>query len=146
MNHTSHDDHIPRELVRHGHELFVQLAKSQGQATLLHGDLHHYNVLSDTRRGWLAIDPKGVVGEVEYEIGAIFRNPAEAPKLFTSPKIVEARLQRFFRTLRVHDERVLQWAFAQAVLSVIWAIEDGFAVEAQSPMLTLARTLEQVLS
>src|SRR5438067_1444897 len=83
----------------------------------------NHNVLSDARRGWLAIDPKGVVGEVEYEIGTVFRNPVESPNLFTSSKTIESRLQRFVRTLGVHDERVLQWAFAQAVLSVIWAIE-----------------------
>jgi streptomycin 6-kinase len=142
----SHNDQIPRELVLHGHELFVQLAASQEATTLLHGDLHHYNVLSDAKRGWLAIDPKGVVGEVEYEIGAVFRNPFEAPDLFTSPKTVESRVQRFARTLGVHDERVLRWAFAQAVLSAIWAIEDGFAVDAQSPALTLTKTLQTVLS
>jgi streptomycin 6-kinase len=143
---ASRDERIPRELVRHGHELFVQLAESQRQTTLLHGDLHHYNVLRDTEREWLAIDPKGVVGEVEYEIGAVFRNPIEAPNLFTSPKTVESRLQGFVQTLRVHDERVLGWAFAQAVLSAVWAIEDGFAVDAQSPTLTLAKTLQAVLS
>ena len=38
-------------------------------------DLQHYNVLFDSDRGWLAIDPKGVIGEVEYEIGASLRNP-----------------------------------------------------------------------
>jgi streptomycin 6-kinase len=41
-------------------------------------DLHHYNVLSDSGRGWLAIDPKGLVGEVEYEVGAAIRNPIDA--------------------------------------------------------------------
>ena len=42
---------------------------------LLHGDLQHYNVLLDKDRGWVAIDPKGVVGELEYEVGALLRNP-----------------------------------------------------------------------
>jgi streptomycin 6-kinase len=42
---------------------------------LLHGDLQHYNVLLDRKRGWLAIDPKGVVAEGEFELGAALRNP-----------------------------------------------------------------------
>ena len=63
---------------------FTSLASSQRRPRLLHGDLQHYNILFDTNRGWLAIDPKGVVGEVEYEIGAVLRNPAESPDLFAS--------------------------------------------------------------
>lgn len=56
-------------------------------------DLQHYNVLFDDARGWLAIDPKGVVGEVEYEIGAILRNPIERPDLFAAPEIVSPDTQ-----------------------------------------------------
>lgn len=143
---ASDDDQIPRELVRHGQALFVQLAASQRQTTLLHGDLHHYNVLSDARRGWLAIDPKGVIGDVEYEIGAILRNPIERPDLFTSLDTINSRLQRLAAALRLDGERVLQWAFAQAVLSAIWAVEDGFCVEADNPTMHLAHTLRAALT
>lgn len=143
---ASEDIQVPRELVRRGHELFVQLAESQRQTTLLHGDLHHYNVLSDARRGWCAIDPKGVSGEVEYEIGAILRNPIERPTLFTSPDTINRRVQRLAAALRVEGRRVLQWAFAQAVLSAIWAVEDGFRVEADNPTVALAHTLRTMLT
>lgn len=143
---ASDDDQIPRALVRHGHELFVQLAASQRQTILLHGDLHHYNVLSDARRGWLAIDPKGVIGEVEYEIGAILRNPIERPDLFTSLDTINSRVQRFAAALRVDGDRILQWAFAQAVLSAIWAVEDGCPVEADNPTVALAHTLRAMLT
>jgi streptomycin 6-kinase len=143
---TSDGDQIPRELVKDGHELYVQLAASQRQATLLHGDLHHYNVLSDARHGWLAIDPKGVIGDVEYETGAILRNPIERPDLFTSRDTIDSRLRRLAGALRVDRERVLQWAFAQAVLSAIWAVEDGFAVEPDNPTVALAHTLRAMLT
>jgi streptomycin 6-kinase len=47
--------------------------------------LHHYNVLFDIESAvWVAIDPKGVVGELEYEVGAIIRNPVENPGLYVS--------------------------------------------------------------
>ena len=42
---------------------------------VLHGDLHHFNILAAERQPWLAIDPKGVVGEPVYETGALLRNP-----------------------------------------------------------------------
>ena len=41
-----------------------RLCESQRDVRLLHGDLHHDNVLLDAGRGCLAIDPTGVTGEV----------------------------------------------------------------------------------
>ena len=70
---------IPGDLVAEGQGRFRRLSRSQRDLRLLHGDLHHSNVLFDTTRGWLAIDPKGLVGEVGYEIGAMLRNPVEHP-------------------------------------------------------------------
>src|SRR5207244_3834002 len=62
------DDQVPKTLVESSHRVYSSLCASQRDPRLLHGDLQHYNVLFDSERGWLAIDPKGVVGEVEYEI------------------------------------------------------------------------------
>jgi streptomycin 6-kinase len=112
---------------------------------LLHGDLQHYNVLFDAERGWLAIDPKGVVGETEYEIGAFVRNPVAQPELFLSRSTIERRLKQFTNRLNLDYERALGWAFAQAVLSAIWSIEDGFAVDATNPALRLAEITRPML-
>ncbi len=62
----SGDQRIPTSLVDDARARFASLASSQRLPRLLHGDLQHYNILFDTNRGWLAIDPKGIVGEVEY--------------------------------------------------------------------------------
>src|SRR5437588_2607793 len=101
-------------------EFFWILYASQKEPRLLHGDLQHYNVLFDSKRGWLAIDPKGVVGEVEYEIGAILRNPIERPEMFTQRVTIERRIKQLTGKLNLDFERVLAWGFAQAVLSAIW--------------------------
>jgi streptomycin 6-kinase len=140
------DRQIASDLVEDGHRVYAQLAASQGARGLLHGDLHHYNVLSDARRGWLAIDPKGVIGEAEYEVGAAIRNPIEAPDFFTSRRIVERRLEYFARTLDLDLDRALRWAFAQAVLSAVWSVEDGFAVEPTHSSIRLANTIRGMLA
>jgi streptomycin 6-kinase len=132
------DDQVPNDLVAAGQEIYTRLCASQRRTILLHGDLQHYNVLFDSQRGWLAIDPKGVVGEIEYEIGASLRNPIERPELFLSRSTIERRLKQFTDRLPLDYERVLAWAFAQAVLSAIWSIEDGFAVDSMNPALRLA--------
>jgi streptomycin 6-kinase len=45
-------------------------------------DVNH--ILFDIERRWIAVDPKGVIGEIEYEIGASLRNPYENPEIFAS--------------------------------------------------------------
>lgn len=142
---ASGDQHIPRELVHEAHDLYQDLISSQRTTMLLHGDLQHYNVLFDNRRGWVAIDPKGVVGELEYEVGAILRNPVEQPEFYTNPAIINRRLEILTELLQLDHSRALKWSFAQAVLSEIWDIEDGYEVDPNHPSLLLAQALRQML-
>ena len=141
----SGDAQLPAGQVRRARETYASLCASQRQTRLLHGDLQHYNVLFDAERGWLSIDPKGVVGEVEYEIGASLRNPGERAELFASPDIVARRIGLYEARLRIDAGRALRWAFAQAVLSVVWSVEDGFPVDPAHPALQLARAIESLL-
>ena len=141
-----HEGPIALELAQQGKEMYRGLAESQKQTMLLHGDLHHYNVLFDTKRGWVAIDPKGVVAELEYEVGAIIRNPVESPDLYVSREVVERRIQALTTALRLDYERALGWAFAQAVLSAIWSLEDGFFVADDHPTIQLARVIKPLLN
>jgi streptomycin 6-kinase len=136
---------MPIELVAEAQQLYLQLCASQRETRLLHGDLQHYNVLYDSERGWLAIDPKGVIGEIEYEIGAVMRNPCEQPELFISPSTIERRLKQFASRLNLNMERALGWTLAQAVLSAIWEIEDGFDVNATNSSLRLANAIRPML-
>ena len=142
----SGDKQIQASLVERGQGLYFELCASQRDIRLLHGDLHHYNVLLDYDRGWVAIDPKGVVGEIEYEIGASLRNPYESPELFASPETVERRLKLYGAKLKLDSDRALAWGFAQAVLSAIWSVEDGFAVDSSNPAVRLANAMLPLLS
>jgi streptomycin 6-kinase len=135
---------LSRDLVQEARTQYLELAHSQNTNMLLHGDLQHYNVLFDNTRGWLAIDPKGVVGELEYEIGAALRNPVEYPDIFKSKKTIERRVATFCERLEIDDDRVLRWAFAQAVLSEIWRCEDGEAVTATDACLSLAARIHSL--
>ena len=140
------DKQIPAALVHKAQQLYLSLASSSSRRMLLHGDLHHYNVLFDAKRGWVAIDPKGVVGELEYEVGAILRNPWEQANFFASRAEVERRLRILSDALQLDYRRALQWSFAQAVLSAIWDVEDGHGVPVGHPGLRLAQTIEPMLS
>ena len=133
---------IPEDLVRRAHGVYRQLSSTQRQTRLLHGDLHHDNVLFDSTRGWVAIDPKGVVGELEYEVGAALRNPLDLPRIFTDATVIDSRVQVLSDALHLDSARVVGWAFAQAVLAMIWLVEDGEPVPPHHTWLSLARALE----
>ena len=139
------DGAIPAELVQEAGEIYRRLATSQKQVMLLHGDLHHYNVLFDSNRDWVAIDPKGVVGELEYELGASIRNPVELPDFYVSRTVVERRLKQLTDALHLDYGRAVGWAFSQAVLSAIWSVEDGFTVARSHPQLRLAEVIRPLL-
>jgi streptomycin 6-kinase len=141
----SRDWQIPGELVADAQARYRNLCSTQGARRLLHGDLQHYNVLADDKRGWVAIDPKGVVGEIEFELGAALRNPHEIPDLYATASAVERRVRQLADALHLDAARILQWAYVQGVLSAIWTTEDDGFVSPIDPALCLAATIRPFL-
>lgn len=138
---SSGDRQIPPSLVDDGRRVYLELCATQTSRRLLHGDLQHTNILLDARRGWIAIDPKGVIGEREFEVGPLFRNPVQTPHVFSELASVERRLGIVCARAGLSYDRALRWVFAEAVLSAIWGVEDDGFVRDDGPSLTLARTL-----
>ena len=95
------------------------------EPVLLHGDLHHENIVGASRQPWLAIDPKGLIGEPPYETGALLRNPMPHLLNMDRPDLVLARrIEQLNDHLELDRARIRGWALAQAVLAVSWALED----------------------
>ena len=133
---------MPRGLVEEAEALFTDLLASEGEPLLLHGDLHHENVLSAGRDPWLAVDPKGVVGEAAYETAALLHNPAEALDAPDPGKLLERRIEILTTELGLDPTRVRAWGFAQAVLAAYWGLEDGGRVWSEA--LHFARLLKKI--
>jgi streptomycin 6-kinase len=133
---------FPTDLVTMAESLYAELLRSSGEAVLLHGDLHHNNLLAAERQPWLAIDPKGVIGEREYELGALLRNPF--PRLLNLPNaadLLRRRCDQLAAMLGFDRQRVHAWAVAQSVLSAWWDYEDnrpGWHLHLQVTRLLLA--------
>jgi len=113
------------ELIDRAEGLFHRLCETQAEPIILHGDLQHYNGVRDLARGWLAIDPKGILGEPAYETGAMLRNPVADPRLCADSAIIDRRARIICAQLGYAYERVVGWCFSQWVLADLWAIEDG---------------------
>ena len=116
---------FPRALVEQAETLFAELLASMTEPVLLHGDLHHENILQAERRPWLAIDPKGLVGEPAYDVGPLLYNQLPEPfEAATTGRMLSRRMDQLAEELGLDRQRVQSWAFAQTVLSAWWSYED----------------------
>ncbi len=116
---------LPAPLVERAEGLCADLLGFPEPFVLLHGDLHHFNILTAAREPYLAIDPKGLVGEPAYEIGAFLHNAL--PERGNEPclaRLLSRRIHIFASVLGLDAARIRGWAVAQAVLSACWTVED----------------------
>jgi streptomycin 6-kinase len=116
---------LPAELVDRAEAIYRDLLSSMGPVVLLHGDFHLDNILRAQRAPWIAIDPQGVAGEAEYEVGALLRNP---PKGADRARALGRRLDQLAEELGFSRERLRLWGLAQAVLAAWWGVEDHDSV------------------
>jgi streptomycin 6-kinase len=86
-----------------------------GRDTLIHGDLHHHNILDAGGGRWVAIDPKPMRGEREFDVAPFLWNPVGR---MMSRKTTERRLE-LFEQAGLDQRRMRWWAVIRgAYLSV----------------------------
>jgi streptomycin 6-kinase len=105
----------------------------------LHGDLHHDNIISSSR-GWLAIDPRALLGDPAYEVANALNNPLGADELVRDPRRIASMSELLSSRLGFSRKRILGWAAAHAALSACWALEDQQSIADQLAMLPLLLT------
>lgn len=111
---------FPKEIFERVESFLPELFAGK-DVKLIHGDFHHFNILKSEERGWLAIDPKGVVGPAGYEIGPLMINPWNSFSDGINFQIkTERRIDIFRERLGWERERIIEWATAHSVLSAWW--------------------------
>ena len=115
-----------------------ELLAEPEDVVVLHGDIHHGNILHDAQRGWLAIDPKGLRGERGFDYANTFCNP----DIKTASACFVRRLEMIAGEARVNRGRLLKWVLAYAGLSAAWSLADGDDAE---PALTIVKMASREL-
>jgi streptomycin 6-kinase len=115
---------FPPALVDRASWLFAELMDPAVPPELIHGDLHTQNILQSQRDGWLAIDPKGVVGDRLYDAAVFANDLHESSNRMEMKTRLARRVAHLADLLQVDRRQILDWAFAQAVLSGWWSYED----------------------
>lgn len=114
---------IPSEEVRLAEQYMREITETSAGLELLHGDLHHENILYSEQQGWMAIDPKGVVGDPYFDVVQFMVN-----HLHTKPDpegLLRWRVDALCAGLHFDRERLLKAAIALGTLYACWGIEDS---------------------
>jgi streptomycin 6-kinase len=104
-----------------------ELLAAPQEEVVLHGDIHHGNVLDFGERGWLAVDPKGLQGERVFDYANLFCNPD--PQSAAVPGRLARQAAIVVEEAGIERKRLLQWIIAWSGLSAAWMIEDGVSAE-----------------
>lgn len=115
---------IPNQYLQKARIIRNTLLDNAHKEVLLHGDLHHDNILKHGNN-WVVIDPKGVIGEATFEVTAFIRNPI--PKLLAYPNpeyIISNRIKEFSNLMDLPLDRIYSWCYVQNIISWIWNLED----------------------
>jgi streptomycin 6-kinase len=117
---------FPNSALERAEGMMADLMRTMSDPVVLHGDLHHWNIVSAEREPWLALDPQGVVGEQEYDVGAWLRNPFPQIMQIADPRqLIARRVDQLVEELGFERSRVIGWAYSQNVLAAVWSLEEG---------------------
>ena len=127
-------DHGYHRHIDRAEAVFDDLRRRHPDNWLLHGDLHHENILLDSERGWVAIDPKGVIGPKVMECGRFLHNfledeidgaarfaEASQEQLY---RVMAVRIETFATTLGITRRDLASANYVDAVLSFCWTVND----------------------
>lgn len=116
--------HTARDLYGRAKGIAMALFDFPTERVPLHGDIHHDNIMA-TARGWVAIDPKGLIGDPAYDVANAFLNPWDARDLVIDQPRISHMADSFSKRLAIPRKRILGFAVAHAALSACWSIGDG---------------------
>lgn len=113
---------------------------------LLHGDLHHGNVLADEQRGLLVIDPWGLYGDRSVDVAPALHNPLEfVARTADVRSLVRRRLSIFAEVLDVDKEHLTAWCYVYNVIRALWTLEDSDEVSENDAGVRTVMALRQLI-
>lgn len=136
---------IPRRFVEQARSLCADLVSDPGiDASLVHTDLHYWNVLASDREPWLAIDPKPMAAEPAFGVAPALWNRWDQVTAARSPRDhLRMRLQWVCEAGGIDEDRARAWTIVREVQNARWAVSsNGAAGDAdRNEALTVAVTI-----
>lgn len=121
-----HDVPIPRRMREQCLTLARDLvADPASVGRIIHGDLHHHNVLAADREPWLVIDPKPMSGDPHYEVAPMLWNRWDDIVAGDVRTNLRRRFHTIVDTAGLDEGRARDWVVVRMVHNMSWAVIDG---------------------
>ncbi len=116
---------FPKRMAEKAFEIYERLSANREKTYYIHGDYHLGNIVTAEREEFLAIDPKGIVGHVGYDI-AVFLINLERWQRETHDleSILDTAIRRFAEAFDLSEREVREWVFAHMVIGAWWNFDD----------------------
>ena len=126
--------------------VFEELLADKRPSVVIHGDLHHDNVLEDEARGWVVVDPKGYFGDAGFDTGAMLYNPMFDER---GPDDVGPRLRRRMIVMSgivgIDVDLLAPWGYLRTVISLVHTLEDGGELHRDDVRMRTIESLRQMI-
>jgi streptomycin 6-kinase len=114
---------LPESWVENAEECLAYLITTTSENLLLHGDLHHENILRQGEEQWVVIDPKGIIGDIHFDTIQYLLNYENRGG--DCEQVLRGRIAIMADRLGLDPRRIAMWGVARGVLEACWTIEDG---------------------
>ena len=115
---------LPRRLVEQAVSLGRDFAADEDSTgTMIHGDLHYFNVLAADRSPWLVIDPKPMSGDRHYEPAPMLWNRFE--EVAGDVRYgVRRRFHALVDAADLDEDRARDWVVVRMMHNALWRLQD----------------------
>lgn len=100
------------------------VAAAEGTERVLHGDIHHFNLIHSDSRGWLAIDPKGIWGPRVYEYANTLCNPYKHQNIVGTINRMDRQAGIIAERAGLDKDILLNFTFLHACQCSAWSLHD----------------------
>lgn len=116
---------FPKNYAEKAFGIYERLSTQQDRIFYLHGDFHPGNVVTSHRANYLAIDPKGIVGHIGYDLAVFLNNLQWWWKGESElPELVNFAIREFAASFGLTESEIREWAFAYMVIGAWWTFDD----------------------
>ena len=114
---------LPASWVENAEECLAYLISTTSESFLLHGDLHHENILRQFEDQWVVIDPKGIIGDIHFDTIQYLLNYEDRGG--DCEQVLRRRIAIMADRLSLDPQRIAMWGVARGVLEACWTLEHG---------------------
>lgn len=116
---------LAEEQASRAHLFCAEMFEKYPDRVLLHGDLHHDNLLLRTDGSYAMIDPKGVVGPAIMDLPRFILNELDTDHECSNRQHIEEVIRLLGEQSGYPAADIVKLFYMETILANVWCVEDG---------------------